>query len=44
MTTPFIIGASIALVVIVARQVIHHIAPALIAKIEREGGFEGVEQ
>lgn len=40
MTTTLIIGALIAASV----SIIHHIAPALIAKIEAEGGLEGSEQ
>lgn len=44
MTHALIIGALIALVVIVTPYIIHRLAPALIAKIEAEGGLEGSEQ
>lgn len=43
MTLPFIIGASIALAVIVVRQVIHHLAPIAIDRLDAEGAFEGCE-
>lgn len=44
MTLAFIIGASIALAVIVARQVIHHLAPIAIDRLDAEGHLKGAEQ